>query len=336
MIAVWQPHTNDEAVELRLKSYLRHDRVLGWSISAPLLLLLVEWLLDSPRVAAMALIVVVAMAIAVAWYRAVVISWLPAARELLAGSPHRRLAACVVAHRPAYTVIGVGETYLRVRFVNRGLRQVIACSGEITTIGPDAKGNAVVFVDGWPAPLPAKVAAATKQSAPESAVDEPKGSLTRKAGLWWLAFAGALLPAAVFAYDAQQSVVIVGRNEINGTAMFNWLFMAMSVVMACCLLGLALRQHWLSRLLAAGQWQGYPAALVSWKGESRQPGTNLVLQISLPDDRSLRVSVQQASPELMANVYVTATLWAVGTPTAGKVVAVGVPGYPIVAAARFE
>jgi hypothetical protein len=322
---------DDTSVELRMKNYLRQHRILAWSIGVPVLVLLVEWWLGSVHVAAMALVAVVAMTIAVAWYRAVVISWMPAAKALLAGSPRRRVAACVVTHRPTYTVIGAGDTYLRVRFVNRGLRQVVAHSGEITLVGPDANGNAVVFVDGWPAPLPAKIAAATAQTAPEPIVDEPNRFLTQQARNLWLVFAGLLLLAAGFGYDAQQTVVIVGRAEINGTAYFNWFFAVMSVAMAFVPLGLALRQHWLSRLLAAGQWQRYPAALVSWKAESQR----LKLHTSLPDDRSLKVVVWRASPELMANVYVTATLWVVGTPAPGKLCAVGVPGLPIVAAARF-
>jgi hypothetical protein len=57
--------------------------------------------------------------------------------------------------------------------------------------------------------------------------------------------------------------------------------------------------------------------------------------VSLPDGRSQKVVVRRATAALRANVYVTGTLWVVGLPAAGKLSAVGVPGHPIVAAARF-
>ncbi|MEV6603475.1 hypothetical protein [Kutzneria sp. NPDC051319] len=182
-------------------------------------------------------------------------------KKLLAGSPSRRVTARVVAYRLGRTAVAAGDVHLRVLFADRGLRQVIANTGEITLVGPDAHGRAVVFVDGQPTPLPAKVVAVAEQSEPESTVDVPKWFVARQAGLYWLTLAGALLAVAGFAYDAQQPI--------------------------------------------------------------------------LPDGQSRRLVVRPASPELMANVYVTATLWVVGPPTAGKLHAVGVPDHPIVAPARF-
>jgi hypothetical protein len=340
-VAVWRPpdqwQAEDEAVELRMKHYAHRNRVLLYSIGVPVVVVLFEWLTGTPyTVAAAALLAVVATTIAAVWHQVVVGGWLPAAKELLAGSPSRRLAARVMAHRPGRTVIGTGEGFLLVRLANRGLRQVIARTGEITLVGPDADGRAVVFVDGHPTPLPAKVVAAAEQTEPEPVVDAPTWFVTRQARDRWILFAGALLVAAGFAYDAQQPMVVLVRPEIVGTAQFNWIYVALFVGTALTAMISALALHWLSRLLVAGQWQQYPAALVGWRGTSQRPSGDLTLYVSLPDGRSQKVVVLRASTELMANVYVTGTLWVVGPPSAGKVSAVGVPGHPIVAAARFE
>lgn len=286
-------------------------------------------------VAAAAMVAAVATTAMAVWYRVVVGRWLPAARELLAGSPSRRVTARLVARQLGRTVIGAGDVHVRVRFADRGLRQVIANTCEITLVGPDAHGRAVVFVDGQPKPLPAKVVAAAEQSEPEPTVDVAKWFVARQAGLCWLVVAGALLAVAGFAYDAQQPMTVPVRPEKAGTAEFNWFFAALCVGIAVAALVMALGQQRLARLLGTGQWQAYPATLVGWRGDSKRPNADLTLQVGLPDGRSHRVVVRRASPELMANVYVTATLWVVGPPAAGKLHAVGVPGHPIVAPARF-
>jgi hypothetical protein len=166
-----------------------------------------------------------------------------------------------MAHRPGRTVIGTGDGFLMVRFAGRGLRQVIADTGEITVVGPDANDQAVVFVDGEPMPLPAKVVTAPARTEPEPVVDAPKWFVARQTRLRWILFAGALLVAAGFACDAQQSMVVLVRPEITGTAVFNWIFAAMSVGYALVALAQALAHRRLARLLVAGQWQRYPAAV---------------------------------------------------------------------------
>jgi len=339
-VAVWRPadqwQAEDEAVALRMKHYAHRNRVLLYSIGAPVLVVLFEWLTGTLyAVAAAALVAMVAVVIAAAWYRAVVGRWLPAASELMAGSPSRRLNARVMAHRPGRTVIGTGDGSLAVRFVNRGLRQVIARVGEITVVGPDGNGRAVVFVDGEPTPLPAKVVTASRQAEPEPSVDASQWFVTQQARSRWIQFVGALVVAAGFAYDAQQPVMIAVRPEIVGTAQFYWIYVALFAGIALVMLASALAQHRLSRLLVAGQWHTYPAALAGWRGKSDRPFSDLTLHVSLPDGRSQRVMVRKASPALMANVYVTGTLWTVGPLAAGKPIAVGVPGHPVVAAARF-
>jgi hypothetical protein len=339
-VAVWRPtdrwQAEDEAVALRMKHYAHRNRVLLYSIGVPVLVVLFEWLTGTMyTIAAAALVAMVATVIVAAWYRAVVGHWLPAARELMAGSPSRRLSARVMAHRPGRTVIGTGDGFLAVRFVDRGLRQVVARVGEITVVGPDANGRAVVFVDGEPTPLPAKVVAAPEQTEPEPSVDASQWFVTRQARNRWIQFIGALLVAAGFAYDAQQPLMIAVRPEIAGTAQFYWIYVALFAGIALVMLAAALAQHRLSRLLVAGQWHKYPAALAGWRGKSDRPFSDLTLYVSLPDGRSQKVVVPKASPALMANVYVTGTLWTVGPLVAAKPVAVGVPGHPIAAAARF-
>jgi hypothetical protein len=348
--AVWRPaehwQTEDESVEWCMKMYRALGRMPLYGVGMLLLLVLPGFLMSSVRaVAVLCLLAGIGLtAVAIAWHL-LVGRWLPAAGQLLADSPRQRIEAVVVGHRRSGTTLAVGSMYLRVRLFHWGLRQVVARSGEITLVGPDDKGNAVVFVDGQPTPLPAEVVMAPELSEPEPPArvswrgaedDVPQWYAAWLVRLRWIAVAGAVLPIPAFAYDAQQPMVVIVRPEISGTASFIWFYAISFAVLALCALYLAVGQRRLTKLLGAGQWQGYPATVLRWRGEPRRPHADLMLRLHLPDGASMPVLVKHASVQLMANVNVTGTLWMIGTPKAGKLTAVGVPGHPIVATARFS
>jgi hypothetical protein len=349
-VAVWRPaehwQTEDESVEFCMKMYRALGRSPLYGIGALLLLVLPDFLMSSVRaVGVLGLLAGIGLvAVAIAWHR-LVGRWLPAAGQLLASSPRQRVEARVVGHRRSGAILAVGPMYLRVRLLHWGLRQVVARSGEITLVGPDDKGNAVVFVDGHPVPLPAEVVTTPEMSEAEPPArvswrgaedDVPQWHAAQLARLRWIAFAGAVLPIPAFAYDAQQPMVVIVRPEISGTAGFNWIYVFGWAVFALLALHLAVGQQRLTKLLGAGQWQGYPATVLRWRGESRRPYADLMLRLHLPDGASVPVLVKHAPVQLTANVNVTGTLWVIGTPKAGKLTAVGVPGHPIVATARFS
>jgi hypothetical protein len=71
--------------------------------------------------------------------------------------------------------------------------------------------------------------------------------------------------------------------------------------------------------------------VVESKADARRPVAGLTLVLA----DGQRLSIKLASPELVANIKATGTLWMVGMPERRMGAAVGVPGYPIVTAARF-
>jgi hypothetical protein len=86
MIAVWRPldrrQSDDEAVELRLKQYQYLSRLYLGHIGLLVLLVLLEWLLGSIHIVAMAsLALLVPATIIAVWYRIVVAAGCPRRRS---------------------------------------------------------------------------------------------------------------------------------------------------------------------------------------------------------------------------------------------------------------
>jgi hypothetical protein len=89
----------------------------------------------------------------------------------------------------------------------------------------------------------------------------------------------------------------------------------------------------IERLLGAGPWTVLPVAL--------RPGTKLVdraitvrLRAILADGHATSVRLR-SNYQLMANVAETGQLWVAGEPESGRVVAAGLPGYPLVSLAHI-
>lgn len=348
-VAVWRPaehwRSDDDAVELQLRKY-RDQWLYPVAHAGTLLMLALFDVVTGSVHVSTVLCVLGALAVlsmAVTHYVQVG-RWLPAARRLPTNGQARQVAARVVGHRRGVTTLAAGDQYLRVQLLDWGLRQVVARSGEITLLGPDANGEAAVFVDGRPTPLPAKVVATPEKAEAEpiarvswrGAEDEvPNWLVARRARIWWVVLAAPVLLTAALVYDAQQSMTVIVRPEVSGTATFNWFFAAAVACGAVAVLHLALASSRLRKLLAAGSWQGYPATILTWKGQERQMPAALTLRLHLPDGEVLPVLVKLASAELVANIDVTGTVWLIGPPAPRKTTAVGVPGHPIVATARF-
>jgi hypothetical protein len=201
--------------------------------------------------------------------------------------------------------------------------------------GPDAKGNAVVFVDSQPTPLPAKVVAAPAQLGAEPIApvswrgveDDVAMSYARKhARLQWLAPVAMLIVIAGFVIDAT-------RHEPAFDV--NWLFAATLALSAVCFPASTYAQLLLPRLVAAGQWKQYQAVVLGWRSESSQwAAADLSVQLSRTDGELRRMVVKAAPVEVVAQINATGTLWVID-PGAGRLTAAGVPGFPVVAPARF-
>ncbi len=277
---------------------------------------------------AMGLLAVAAVVLAV-WIKANV------GRVKSVAGVRRRVAAVVVAHRGISAVIATEGRYLRVRPIAWPMWQVIARTGEITVVGPDAKGNAVVFVDSQPAPLTAKIVAAPERVEADpvarvswhGAEDEiPMAYARQQVRRLWLQPGALLVAVAGFAIDA----VLDGAAWAgNGSV---------AALFALCLAGFpfaAAAMLRLPRLLAAGQWKQYQAVLLSWRSDGQQWGAaDLSVQLSRTDGELRRMVVKAAPVEVVAHVNATGTLWVIDS-AEGRLTAAGVPGYPVAALAKF-
>jgi hypothetical protein len=341
-VAVWRPaeqwQTDDKAVELRMQVLMRRGStaLIGLVVSLVLAVVGSAFLRDLTGISVLFLVNAVRLAVVAVRHQIRFGGWIPAAKNLMAGNPGHRVAARVVAHKGDSAVLAVGPTHLRVRLVNWGVRQLIARTGEITMVGPDAKGHTVVFVDGQPTPLPAKVVEAAEPMAAEpiarvsgnAAEDEvPKWYAARHARIQWIPFGNVLVVLAALVYDAANSRYLA-------FASFRWGLIIALVGFLIVGLSKVGDQVRLPKLLN-GQWQAHPVTVDAWKGDARRPFGDLTVKLGVPGGEQFLV-VKHASVELVANVSATGTLWMVGLPKARKPAAVGVPGHPIVAPARFQ
>ncbi|QUQ69872.1 hypothetical protein [Kutzneria sp. CA-103260] len=334
--AVWratdQWQVEDDPVELRMRV---HGKLSGYLLGSAtgLVLFAVLWCAVLGGIAApvaLGLVAVAAVALA-GWLRVIV----GRAKAVLADGVSRRVAAVVVAHRGMSAVVAAEGRYLRVRPITWPRWQVIARTGEITVVGPDAKGNAVVFVDSQPTPLPAKVVAAPEQVGAEPIArvswqgaedDVPMAYARQQARRLWLQVAAVLVVVAGFAIDAVRDESAFPTNGSFAA------LLALSMVFFPVSVSAQLR---LPRLLAAGQWKQYQAVVLGWRSEGERQGTaDLSVQLSRTDGELRRMVVKAAPVEVVAHVNATGTLWVI-EPAGGRFTAVGVPGYPVAAPAKF-
>ena len=336
-VAVWRPaeqwQAEDKAVAQSLQLYALRGRnaITGLVMSLVFAVLAVGFLPYMYTLGGLFALNAVRLVVSGIRYRIRLGRWLPAAKSLLNGAPGHRYAARIVARGGDHAVLAVGPMYLRLLSVNWGLRQVVARTGEVTVVGPDAEGYAVVFVDGMPLPLAAKVAEApeptetepiARVSANGSEDEVPNWLAGRVARFHWTIVGGLVILLTGIALEAQAygGGLIIGITE-----------MAMLAVLAILYLIMPSDQSRLRSLLAAGQWQAHPVTVQASNSDARRPITALTLVLG----NGRRLSIKAAGPELVANISATGTLWMVGVPGNRKGAAVGVPGYPILAAARF-
>jgi hypothetical protein len=331
-VVVWQPPTDrpaddDWAVQLRLASY-RRMRMYLIAVAAVLVVLTgsaVVLFAAGGSVGGFSIAEVVALVSVVAWL----------------GDFHQRYGRfnrsvrAVTGDFPAVRVqaeflgrdvlsVDSGRLFLRLRNATWGQRQVIARIGLMWLVGPDAHGAAVVFADGMPMPVSASVV-----ETPERSEVEPVGGdlpLWRAKQFVWLQ---GILFGLMLAWFA--------GVEMNLVTKFRWwslpgpllILMLLVVVFAAVDIPRPVRL-----VRRGGDWQVYPVTVGQWLGNPRPYG-DLGLMMTLPNGIELPVAVRMASVELVANVLAAEQLWVLGQPQAGNLTAVGLPGYPIAASARY-
>jgi hypothetical protein len=272
--------------------------------------------------------------------------WPKAAKELLSAEPWRPVGAAV---RGATVTLADG-TLVRVWELPPPARAVIARTGLVWLVGPDAHGWMALRVDGLHAPWPARVRGAgvrLQAAGPTGMVD----------GLW----SGTGVPAtrhqgdvAVVVTPVQAPQVVAADDPVSAAwvrhnARVHWgeLVFAGLCTAALCVLGVLAAPLWLALaavaagavaagvpawrlrtvhrlagLLARGPWQRAEAVL-----------TDGVAAVRMTSGTRFTVDLRDLHPDLAANAGETESLWVAGAPD--EVAAVGFPGYPVLAAARF-
>jgi hypothetical protein len=276
--------------------------------------------------------------------------WLPSARRLLAMQAWRPVAATVVRRGSAVrgTVVAVHDGgddpwHLRAAGLYDAVGSVIAGTGRVWLVGPDAKGWLALRVDGVHAPWPARRVrwrsepAAREPEAPDrtgTAADDPVAASWAATAsrlvllrLWPIVFMIAAIALAAVALAITTSVVT------------QWVVFALVFILPCVIVGLVrLRRtrtvRALPALLRAGPWVRVGARLGPWlarpSGVADASGTVL-----LDNGTTLAIALPDASVDLLGNIWETGTVWLAGEPASGRTLAAGFPGYPVLGVARF-
>ncbi|SDC60005.1 hypothetical protein [Actinokineospora iranica] len=264
--------------------------------------------------------------------------WIPSAYAQLGWSPWRTVTARVVRARAGLATVEVEENGTFTAFEVRGLRaahrSVIARTGALWLVGPAADGWAFARVDGSHEAFPARV---RRKPLPPGAVSEPvaPAETSRRQARWlrsrvwrsqWL-FLAAPLYSALYAL---------------GEPPFRWQKLAVHlgvVLLFVAWFPLSTRYRFgdlrLPNLVEAGEWTRAQAWAAPW--EARLEGTaEATVTVRLDDGTTLTASLPNASVDLLGTVWDTGTLWFAGKPEAGKTMAAGFPGYPLLAVARLR
>jgi hypothetical protein len=274
------------------------------------------------------------------------VRWPKVGRAMLSGEPWRPVGAVV---RGATVTLADG-TLVRVWDLPPPARMVIARTGRVWLVGPDAHGWAALRVDGLHTPWPAHVRGAgvrLQAAGPTGMVD----------GLWsgtGVTQARAPGDVAVAITPVQAPQVVAGDDPVVAAlvrhlARRRWGEVAYAVLStaALCMLAILAALHWLALVTVATG--AVVAGLLAWRLRNvnrlatlltRGPWqraeamlTDGVAAVRMADGTRFTVDLRDADFDVTANVYETESVWVAGSPEA--VAAVGFPGYPILAAARF-
>jgi hypothetical protein len=264
--------------------------------------------------------------------------WLRSARRLLAAQAWRPVPATVISRR----VVEVGADGERWQARVAGplpdaVRQVITRAGRVWLVGPDADGWLSLRIDGWHEPLPGRrqdpvIMSVPGQSAPVTDVDPVTGS--------WAAYLARAERRWLWALTLGPALGLTGsRAMISGSV---WGVVVQAAILAV-LVAVAVAQRWrlwrdrrmLPGLLQAGPWTKVSAALRPW--EAKPSGlANARGTMWLSDGGTVEITLREASVDLLGTMWETGAVWVAGEPVAGKTVAVGFPGYPLLAVARLS
>lgn len=254
--------------------------------------------------------------------------WVPRAAALMWTRPWRPVTARVVrAGRPTFTSVVEcdGDTLLRVSNLTAAHHALIARTARVWVVGPDDKGWASVRVDGSHVVFPARQVSASRRT---SAVEA--GDVTA------LTAARMRVRSSFFLRCSLAVVLWLIAMGVSGAP---WLSMVGITAVPVYLLvrqgQAAFIDRRLPMLVADADWRELPVSMNPWFW--REDGTSTAEGIvRLPDGRTLAARMPNATVDLLGTIYERGTVWFSAVPESGKTVAVGFPGYPLLAVATIQ
>ncbi|GAA2989807.1 hypothetical protein [Actinokineospora diospyrosa] len=303
-----------------------------------------------------AVLTIGALAFVITAILAVIITgfWIGPAGRLLRAEPWR--AASVKVYRPtkgfprARLVVQEADgttVNLLAPALPWAAQQILARTGKIWLVGPDDKGWVAIRSSGLALPLgQARVTQADLSSGYEISVDQPDPSRAS------LASGDAVLAKVIATPRKRSRTDLVAPVVLLAFAGFvvvdllkrgvrsDQVWLAVGVFVGTLIIAgffawrLYKALYWakMDRLLSAGPWKSVSVELPEPTSVGR---ATVTAQATLPDGRIVPVTLPRAVHAVRANIAATGKLWVAGTPTAGKRMAAGIPGYPFLNRAEF-
>ncbi|WP_157367748.1 hypothetical protein [Alloactinosynnema sp. L-07] len=291
-----------------------------YPVFALALYLLIEWEDDKPW-AIKFVVASVAYALAGALYLLVVPR--RPTREFLARNGWRPASARLIGS--TLEVDDPQVRHLRLTFVPRAHRLVIARTGRVWLVGPDAGGRVAVRVEGSHAVHPVRRADGTGASRTERLGD---GATVTRLTARRLASTPVLTVSAMGLGYAAVSV--------NFTAPLFGTLVSCAVMTLFWSVAVIYQWQWcrLPALINAGEWVRAEIQLAPWTAQRNQIASAHG-HIRLADGTILAISMRAAKVDLLGTILESGVLWVAGEPQPGRTVAVGFPGYPQLAVAKI-
>ena len=253
--------------------------------------------------------------------------WRAAEAKVLRASP------CVIEAK----VENDDPIYLRVPRARLVFRQIVARSGRVWLCGPDEHGRVMVRVDGVSAGVVAKRRKKPRGTTPVGPVEPATARPIDEPVLAWLlrrqnrAFVMSAVLAVLIAVTG--AGVLASTGAANGFGLIPLIY---GLSMLALLVSGRRRVRQAPDLVSqVSGWTPVPVRLDAWQANGRVMGPARGA-IWLADGSAVLISMPRASIDLVANVQASHTLWIAGEPARDSVVAVGVPGYPILGLARLS
>ncbi|MGW5050793.1 hypothetical protein [Actinokineospora sp. NPDC004072] len=218
-------------------------------------------------------------------------------------------------------------------------QQVLARTGAVWLVGPDARGWAAIRARGLVLPLGQARTTDTDigagyqlspvQTNPAGAATAADDAVLARAiaGPRRRSRTDLLAPLLLLAFAVFVLVDLLRRGVSGRVELLVGLIAATALILGLLAWRVHRLRHWtrVHQLLSAGPWTSAPVELADDRASGR---------VTLPDGATATIRFTRASPALLANIAATGQLWTAGPPACGPV-AVGLPGYPFLTVARI-